>query len=51
MTPAFFILILLIGQGGVRVGEYRTYDACEKAGFMATKARSIEFVCLPGERR
>jgi hypothetical protein len=48
---AFFVLILFIESGGIRVGEYRTFEACEKAGYMASKSRQIEFVCIPADRR
>jgi hypothetical protein len=44
-----FILVLFIGTGGLSIGGYRTYDACDLAGRAATKVRTVDYLCIPAE--
>lgn len=49
------VLVLLFGmvqnfQSGAPVQVYPTYEACDQAGKMATKLRTIEYVCIPAPK-
>lgn len=56
---SLFALVLLFSlnpspapfASAVLVGYYLSYDTCEEAGRKATKQRTIDFICLPVERR